>query len=98
MREFLFSVPLPDGVTVCVSQISPDAFQGNELDHLGDDSGYFIYEYDTERSESGFEVLAKTVSYDAAMRLVEIFHLARRMGVDRKSHFRHDASIFTGAP
>jgi hypothetical protein len=73
MREFLFSTRLPDGREVCIAPISVDAFEDNGAHNLGDDSGYFIYEYDSDRSESGIEILAKAASYDAAMRIIDIF-------------------------
>jgi hypothetical protein len=40
---------------------------------LGDDTGYFIYEYDAGQPSAGIEILAKAVSYEAAVRLVDIY-------------------------
>jgi len=82
MREFLFSTKLPDGREVCIAPISVDAFEDNAAYNLGDDSGYFIYEYDSERSASGIEILAKTASYDAAMRIIDIFLSVQRHGAN----------------
>jgi hypothetical protein len=78
MREILFSSSLPDGREVCVSPISKDTFEANRADTVGDDSGYFIYEFDNAKPSSGIEVLAKAVSLNAALRLVDIFLLASR--------------------
>jgi hypothetical protein len=73
MQHLLFSAPLPDGREVCISPVSADAFEANRAYSLGDDSGYFIYEFDEKQPETGIEILAKATSYDAAMRIIEIF-------------------------
>jgi hypothetical protein len=92
MDDFLFSARLPDGREVCIAPISSDVFEDNEADSLGDDSGYFIFEYDADRPSSGIEILGKAASYDAALRLIEIFLAAQRGGVI--SH----AGVGSGAP
>ena len=66
---------------MCVSPISADAFEANKADALGDDSGYFIYEYDTDRPSAGIEILGKAVSYDAAIRIVDIYMTAASGGL-----------------
>lgn len=73
MRHFLFSARLADGREVCVAPLSTDTFEANKAYALGDDSGYFIYEFDAARPASGIEILGKAASYDAAIRLVDIF-------------------------
>lgn len=73
MRHSLFSARLHDGRELCVSPVSPDAFRANKADVLGDDSGYFIYEFDAARPTAGIEILAKAISYDAAIRIVDIY-------------------------
>jgi hypothetical protein len=78
MQHFLFSAPLPDGHEVCVAPVSADAFEANSVYTLGDDTGYFLYEFDNRQPETGIEILAKAASYDAAMRLVDIFISARQ--------------------
>ena len=50
----------------------------NKADALGDDSGYFIYEYDSGRPAAGIEILAKAASYDAAIRIVDIYTTVSR--------------------
>jgi len=72
----LFSAKLPDGREVTIAPISRDAFEDNEAYALGDDSGYFIYEVDTHRPSTGIEILAKAASYDAALRLIDIYMVA----------------------
>lgn len=78
MKHLRFCVRTPDGRELCVSPLSLDAFQENGAYALGDDSGYFIYEYDARKPSSGIEILAKAASYDAAMRLIDIYVLAAR--------------------
>jgi hypothetical protein len=73
MKQFLFSARLPDGNEVCIAPVSVDVFEDNDVDSLGDDTGYFIYEYDPQRSETGIEILAKAASYEAAIRITDIF-------------------------
>jgi hypothetical protein len=78
MQNILFSAQLSDGRQVCVAPVSADTFEANCAYCLGDDSGYFIYEFDDTRPETGIEILAKAVSYDAAMRLSDIFISAQQ--------------------
>jgi hypothetical protein len=73
MQHVLFSTRLTDGREICVSPISADTFEANKAHSLGDDTGYFIYEYDSRRPSVGLEILAKAISFDAAVRLVDIF-------------------------
>ena len=81
MKHLLFSTQLEDGRELCVSPLSIDAFEANHAHTLGDDSGYFIYEFDTNRPSAGIEILAKAASFDAAIRLVDIYAAA----AERKS-------------
>jgi len=81
MQNVLFSAPLPDGREICISPLSRDAYEANRADTLGDDSGYFIYEWDISRPHAGIEILAKALSVDAAMRLVDIYVMAARRPV-----------------
>ena len=56
-----------------MSPVSADTFEANKAHSLGDDTGYFIYEFDTGRPSAGIEILAKAMSFDAAVRLIDIF-------------------------
>jgi hypothetical protein len=76
MENLCLCTPLGDGKEICVSPISRQTFEANELDALGDDCGYFIYEFDSRRPSAGIEVLAKVASYEAALRLLDIFFKA----------------------
>ena len=73
MNHVLFSSPLPDGRRVCVAPVSIDVFEANEAQALGDDTGYFIYEFDERQPATGIDILGKAASYEAAERLVDIF-------------------------
>jgi hypothetical protein len=77
MRELVFSSRLPDGREVCVAPLSKHTYEDNKAYSLGDDHGYFIYEIDSRCPSSGIEILGKAISYDAALRLVDIFMAAR---------------------
>ena len=72
----MFCAPTADGREVCVSPLSIDAYEENHAYTLGDDTGYFIYEVDAKRPSSGIEILGKAVSYEAALRLVDIYVMA----------------------
>jgi hypothetical protein len=76
MHHLLFATPLRDGRELRVSPISLDAYEANEAQTLGDDTGYFIYEFDPGAADRGIEVLAKAASYDAAMRLIDMIAAA----------------------
>lgn len=78
MQHILLSTPLPDGREMCVAPVSVDAFEDNCVYSLGDDTGYFIYEFDNRQPGTGIEILAKAASYEAAMRLVDIFVSVQR--------------------
>lgn len=82
MAHTLFASQLPDGRHVCIAPISLDAYEANDAGHLGDDTGYFIYEYHTTRGIAGIEVLGKAASYDAAMRLADLFAGAPQLPAD----------------
>lgn len=51
-----------------ISSLSKSALSESSADHLGD-YGYFLYECGPE----GIEVLAKVASFEAALRLFEIY-------------------------
>ena len=78
MRDLLFCAPTADGREVCIAPISSDTFEANQAYALGDDSGYFVYEIDAERPSAGIEILAKAASYEAALRLIDIYLMASR--------------------
>lgn len=74
MTDRFWSAPLHDGREICISPLARTTVeQALDSDQLGDDYGYFIYEYDARAVHSGIEILAKAASYAAAVRLVDIY-------------------------
>lgn len=67
---------LGNGRELRISPISLDAYESSNAQTLGDDTGYFIYEFDSGVPSRGIEVLAKAASYDAAMRLIDMISVA----------------------
>ncbi|WP_298916771.1 hypothetical protein [uncultured Algimonas sp.] len=60
------------GRTVCVSPLSKTAYNQCGGKGLGGDYGYFVYEYDSQNSAAGIEVLAKARSTEAALRIFDL--------------------------
>lgn len=79
MENLSLSASIGDGREICISPISRETFELSELDALGDDCGYFIYEVDAGRPSAGIEILAKVASYEAALRLLDIFCRASQL-------------------
>lgn len=72
MRETTFPLYEDDKRQVFLSLLADsDLLDGQQFD-LGDDHGYFICEIDKDAPLSGIEVLGKTASYEAALRLFEM--------------------------
>lgn len=59
-----------------VSTLSKETLSDVGISQLGSDQGYFIYEVDERRGVGGIDVLAKAASFEAAMRLLDIFEEA----------------------
>lgn len=62
---------------LCISTISRAAFEASEVDGLGEDDGYFIYERNLDGSIKA--VLAKCASYKSAARLIELYQVALKL-------------------
>jgi hypothetical protein len=65
-----------------VSTLSKETLGDVGASNLGDDSGYFIYEVDERRGIGGIDVLAKAASFDAALRLLDVFEESLRRVAD----------------
>ena len=78
MDDLCWFATLGANRTLCVSTLSQSILQEAEIQGLGDDFGYFVYEMDERPRSAGIQVLAKLASEDAAVRLAEI--LAMRFG------------------
>lgn len=56
-----------------VSTLSKETLGDAGVKQLGGDQGYFIYEVDERQGVGGIDVLAKAASFEAAIRLLDIF-------------------------
>lgn len=57
---------------LCISPLSSRTLADAEVQNLGGDRGYFVYELDERPFIGGVSVLAKAASFDAALRLAEL--------------------------
>jgi hypothetical protein len=74
MDEILASADLGGGRSVHVATLSRETVIDSDAEHLGF-VGYFVFETSERAGEQGIHVLGKVASFDAAMRLIEIFKL-----------------------
>lgn len=73
MRSQILSLYCDESREVYLSEM-PESRPCQDFDFdLGDEHGYFICEIDKTSSCSGVEILGKTASYEAALRLAEIY-------------------------
>lgn len=63
---------------VCMSPLTREFFDSLDVDGLGDDFGYFVYESQGAFPVQSITVLAKCPSYEAAARLMQIYGSAAR--------------------
>lgn len=75
MDDILASIELGSGRSVHVAALARDTLKGSGAEHLGH-AGYFLFESDETPGRQGISVLGKAASFDAAMRLIEVFKLA----------------------
>lgn len=77
MDDEFYIVSAIDGQRkLCISPLSKRALEDAEIRNLGGDRGYFVYELDERPFVGGVNVLAKAASFDAALRLAELFKAA----------------------
>ena len=77
MEEEFLSTRLKDGRTLCISPIPAKDYKEGGGNGLGGEYGYFIYEVETERPQSGIEIIGKVSSVDAAIRLHRLIATSR---------------------
>lgn len=65
-----------------VSTLSKETLGDVGADHMGGDNGYYIYEVDERIGVGGIDVLAKAASFDAALRLLDVFEESLRRVAD----------------
>ena len=70
--DLYFETRIDEHRLICVSPLASSSLEGNDVQHLGNSSGYYIYEVDERPLLGGIIVLAKACSSEAAMRLVEV--------------------------
>lgn len=74
MDDDLFAAErIDDHRMLCISSLARKTITDAEVEHLGTDSGFFVYEVDERPHVGGIKILAKVASIDAAYRLIEIF-------------------------
>lgn len=59
--------------SICISTLARSVLAEEDVSHLGNDSGYYIYEVDKRPLIGGIVILAKAASSEAAMRLIEMW-------------------------
>lgn len=64
---------------LCVSPLSRETILESDINSLGNDTGYFIYEVDEAAPAAGILVLGKAASEEAAMHLVDLLQAARKL-------------------
>jgi hypothetical protein len=72
MDDILVTKQVSENRTLCLSTLSRNQL-ATVPDYSGDHFGYFIYEMDHSRVDGGIMVLARVLSYDAAIRLWQFF-------------------------
>jgi hypothetical protein len=72
MDEILASAEISPDRTVHVATLSRQTLVDSGAAHMGCE-GYFLFEARDDVGAKGITVLGKAVSFDAAMRLVDIF-------------------------
>ncbi|MFL1875068.1 MULTISPECIES: hypothetical protein [Bacteria] len=74
MDEFLATANLGNGRSIHVATLSRHTIKESGADHLGF-SGYFVFETEDNPGRTGINILGKAISFEAAMRLVDIWRL-----------------------
>lgn len=75
MEDILASVDLGGGRSVHLAALARDTLEGSGAEHLGF-KGYFLFEASDAPGEQGINVLGKAASFEAAMRLIDVFKMA----------------------
>jgi hypothetical protein len=71
MEDILGSADLGNGRSVHIASLARDTIIDAGAEHLGFD-GYFVFEAVDVPGEQGINVLCKTASYEAALRLIDV--------------------------
>jgi hypothetical protein len=76
MRETVLSLYSDSQREVFLAEIEEAALAHGHAYDLGDDHGYFICEIDRPSPFSGVEILGKVASYEAALRLADLYAIS----------------------
>ncbi|MGI9488094.1 MAG: hypothetical protein ACR2RF_19890 [Geminicoccaceae bacterium] len=71
--DFLFVEQMDAYRSICISTLNYESLNEEEIDGFSVDCGYFIYEVSENPLAKGISVLAKAASFEAAMRLVDLW-------------------------
>ena len=74
MEDILGSFELGNGRSVHVASLARETVVDAGAEHLGFD-GYFVFEAVDIPGEQGINILCKTASYEAALRLIDVLHI-----------------------
>ena len=72
MDEILASAEIAPDRTIHVATLSRQTLINAGAEHMGIE-GYFLFEVRDDLGSKGIDVLGKAVSFDAAMRLADLF-------------------------
>jgi len=71
--DLLYSKTIDKNTVLCISSIANSTFKDSEINSLGSDRGYFIFEVDETPGIGGINILGKTATIESAYRLAELF-------------------------
>jgi hypothetical protein len=72
MDDLFLTARIGDNRSVCISPLPAKTYREAGGKGLGGEFGYFIYEVDDLNPSLGIEVIGKTASLDAAIRLFDL--------------------------
>ena len=62
---------------MCISPLEEEILEAANVDGLGDEFGYFVYEAKGPRANTSIDVLAKCPTFEAALRLLDFLSAPR---------------------
>lgn len=72
MEDLFLTKQLDETRTLCISPLPKKTYREAGAKGLGGEYGYFIYEIDASKPGAGLEIIGKTLSVEAALRMFEI--------------------------
>jgi len=78
MDDILASANLGNGRSVHIATLARETIIDSGAEHLGF-CGYFIFEANDRPGEQGISILGKVSSFEAALRLADIWQLRERI-------------------